>query len=389
MSEEMKAVQDGIKELGDNIAKKMDEYNAELEKHGKVSTEVTAKIDEMTEKYKSLRNELSDLSERNTTLSASQGVKSIGHQFIDSEAFKAMAENRTERARVEVKNTTINSNLSAFFSDGTTTFPTQRPNPIPADFLPVTIRQRLTEIPTTSNSVNALRETSFTNGAAEVAQGAAKPESTIVFENYNVPIQVVAHWIKVSNQLMRDAPAIASYVDTRMRDGLQQRVDAQLLNGNGTSPNLSGMTDSGNFTAFTPETGANLVDSINKAKYALWAVGNAPDTVIVNPADWSAMEITRESAGTGQYLYGAPGTNAGVSPFGVQIVMSNNMPAGSFLIGNLRSACTLFVNQGVVVEMGYVNDDFTRNLVTIRAEERLGLAVDRPTAILYGDITGS
>ena len=210
-----------------------------------------------------------------------------------------------------------------------------------------------------------------------------------MFENYNVPIQVVAHWIKVSNQLMRDAPAIASYVDTRMRDGLQQRVDAQLLNGNGTSPNLSGMTDSGNFTAFTPETGANLVDSINKAKYALWAVGNAPDTVIVNPADWSAMEITRESAGTGQYLYGAPGTNAGVSPFGVQIVMSNNMPAGSFLIGNLRSACTLFVNQGVVVEMGYVNDDFTRNLVTIRAEERLGLAVDRPTAILYGDITGS
>lgn len=389
MSEEMKAVQDGIKELGDNIAKKMAEYNAELEKHGKVSTEVTAKIDEMAEKYKSLRNELSDLSERNTTLSANQGSKSIGHQFIDSEAFKAMAENRTERARVEVKNTTINSNLSAFFSDSTTTFPTQRPNPIPADFLPVTIRQRLTEIPTTSNAVNALRENSFTSGAAEVAQGAAKPESSIVFENYNVAIQVVAHWIKVSNQLMRDAPAIASYVDTRMRDGLQQRVDAQLLNGNGTSPNLSGMTDSGNFTAFTPETGANLVDSINKAKYALWAVGNAPDTVIVNPADWSAMEITRESAGTGQYLYGAPGTNAGVSPFGVQIVMSNNMAAGSFLIGNLRSACTLFVNQGVVVEMGYVNDDFTRNLVTIRAEERLGLAVDRPTAILYGDITGS
>jgi HK97 family phage major capsid protein len=112
-----------------------------------------------------------------------------------------------------------------------------------------------------------------------------------------------------------------------------------------------------------------------------------PDTVIVNPTDWSAMELEREGAGTGQYLYGAPGTNAGNMPFGVNVVMSNHVTAGKFIIGALRSSATIYQRSGAVVEMGYVNDDFTRNLVTLRAEERLGLSVDRPTAVKYGDIT--
>jgi len=263
----------------------------------------------------------------------------------------------------------------------------QRPGVIPGDFEPLTIRQLIPTITVNSNAVDSLREASNTNNAAEVAEGSAKPESAVTFEQYNVPIQTVAHWIKVSNQLLADAPAVSAYIDTRLRDGLAQRVEGQILNGDGTTPNLSGLLDAGNFTSFTPETGANLVESINKAKYALWATGNMPDTVIVNPADWGAMELAREGSGTGAYLYGAPGTNAGMSPFGVQVVLSNHMAAGSFLIGSLRASATIFQREGAVVEMGFINDDFTKNLVTIRAEERLALAVDRPSGIMSGNIT--
>ena len=130
-----------------------------------------------------------------------------------------------------------------------------------------------------------------------------------------------------------------------------------------------------------------LVDAINRAKYQLWAIGRAPDTVIVNPADWGAMERTREGAGTGMYLYGLPGTFGNVNPFGVRVVLSNNMAAGKFLIGQLSGSALVYNRSGAVVEMGYVNDDFTKNLVTIRVEERLGLGVDRPTGLLYGDFT--
>jgi HK97 family phage major capsid protein len=186
---------------------------------------------------------------------------------------------------------------------------------------------------------------------------------------------------------LADAPAIVSYIDTRARDGLAQRIDAQLLNGNGNSPNLSGLTDTGNFTAYTATSDDLLVDAINRAKYDLWALGNMPDTVIVNPADWGAMERTREGSGTGMYLYGTPGTMASVNPFGLQVVLSNNMASGKFLVGAIRSSTALYVRSGATVEMGYVNDDFTKNLVTIRVEERLGLGVERPSAILFGNFT--
>jgi HK97 family phage major capsid protein len=235
--------------------------------------------------------------------------------------------------------------------------------------------------------VNALREATWNNSAAGVTQAAAKPESDITFEQYNVPVQTIAHWIKVSNQLLADAPAIAAYINTRLRDGLAQKVDSQLLNGTGTAPQLSGLTDSGNFTAYTATAGDNLVDAINRAKYQLWAIGRMPDTVIVNPADWSTMELTREGSGTGMYLYGLPGQLAGANPFGVRVVMSNNMGVGKFLIGSLNTSTVVYNRQGAVVEMGYINDDFTKNLVTIRAEERLGLGVERPSGILYGDFT--
>jgi HK97 family phage major capsid protein len=168
---------------------------------------------------------------------------------------------------------------------------------------------------------------------------------------------------------------------------LAQRVDAQLLNGNGSSPNLSGLTDSGNYTAYTAVSDDNLVDAINRAKYALWATGNMPDTVIVNPADWSAMELTRESANTGMYLYGAPGTVAQPTAFGLRIVVSSHMAEGYFVVGAISGSTALYARQGAVVEMGYVGNDFTNNLVTIRAEERLGLGVERPAGILYGAFT--
>jgi HK97 family phage major capsid protein len=107
----------------------------------------------------------------------------------------------------------------------------------------------------------------------------------------------------------------------------------------------------------------------------------------VNPADWGAMERTREGAGTGMYLYGMPGVAAGVNPFGVRIVLSNNVAAGSFIIGAFNAATMLYNRQGAVVEMGYVNDDFVKNLVTIRAEERAGLAVERPSLVYYGSFS--
>jgi len=362
---------------GKAIETAMAKYDSQVADLGKADELVKGELRALSEKFESTITEISQ--KMDTARKESAPNLSAGAEFVKSEQFKQLLAGQTQRARFEVKNTVT--------SGSTTVFPQQNPAIIRGDFAPLTIRELFRSIPVTSNMVNSLRELSWTNDAAEVSQGAAKPESDLTFEQYNVPITTVAHWIKVSNQLLADAPAIVAYIDTRARDGLAQRIDAQLLNGNGTSPNLSGLTDSGNFTAYTATSGDLLVDAINRAKYALWATGNMPDTVVVNPADWGAMERTREGAGTGQYLYGTPGAMAGNNPFGLRIVLSNNMLAGKFLVGAIDASAVLYTRQGATVEMGYVNADFTNNLVTIRVEERLGLGVERPSGLLYGSFT--
>ena len=376
---ELIEIKAALDEQSKALEAKMGQYHAELEKHGKVGTELTGQIDKLAESVKQLFAEVTDIAQKQSAPLIVPGALSAGQEFVKSDLFSQLKSGQRDKVRMEVKNTVV--------ADGTTVLPAQRQGVIPGSFGPLTIRQLIPTIGVASNAVNSLRELAWTNDAAETAQGAAKPESDITFEQYNVVIETVAHWIKVSNQLLSDAPAVAAYIDTRLRDGLAQRVDRQLLLGNGTSPQISGLTDSGNFVAFTPTAGANLVESINKAKYNRWAVGEVVDTVIVNPADWAAMEILREGAGTGAYLYGAPGTVAGQNAFGLQVVMSPFMTPGQFLVGNLRGSATIYQRQGAVVEMGYINDDVTKNLVTIRAEERLGLAVDRPMGIMFGAIT--
>jgi HK97 family phage major capsid protein len=357
----------------------IEKFEGQLKEKGSVDTEVKGEVRELSDKFKELQSSMIDMAQKQTSAQSEVAHKSAAEEFVASQQYKDLVAGNTQRARIEVKNTVT--------STGNTVFPDQRPGVIPGSFQPLSVRQILRTIPVTSNMVNSLREASFTNSAAEVSQGAAKNESDATFEQYNVPITTVAHWLKISNQLLADAPAVVAYIETRLRDGLAQRVEAQLINGNGTSPNLSGFTDSGNFTAYTATSDDLLVDAINRIKYTMWASGNMPDTVIVNPADWGAMERTREGSNSGTYLYGTPGMNAGMNPFGLNVVLSHYLAAGKVIVGRMSDAAVLYARSGAVVEMGYVGNDFTNNLITIRAEERLGLGCDRPAGIYFGNFT--
>ena len=382
MSEIIETLNTGLKsvetKLETELKSAIEKYEGQVALNGEAAKEAKDAVKALSEKFEAAITDIAQKMDGMKTASAPV-IESAGAEFVKSEQFKQLVAGDRQNARLELKNTVT--------SGSTTVFPQQNQAIITGDFKPLTIRQLLRSVPVSSNAVYSLREASWTNNAAEVSQGAGKPESALTMEQYNVTIQTVAHFIKVSNQLMQDAPAVMAYIDTRLRDGLAQRIDAQLLNGNGTSPNLSGITDSGNFTAYTASSGDLLVDAINRAKYALWAKGYMPDAVIVNPADWGAMERTREGSGSGMYLYGLPGAAGNANPFGVRIVLSANMTQGKFAIGAFDQSAVVYNRQGATVEMGYVNADFTNNLVTIRAEERLALAVEKPSAIYYGSIT--
>jgi HK97 family phage major capsid protein len=372
-------IEAGLSQQEQKLQAAIEKFEGQLKEKGNVDTEVKGEVRELSQKFKELQTSMIDMAQKQTSAQGEVQTKSAAEEFVASQQYKDLVAGNTQRARIEVKNTVT--------STGNTVFPDQRPGVIPGSFEPLTIRQILRAIPVTSNMVNSLREASWVTSAAEASQGSSKKESDITFEQYNVPITTVAHFIKISNQLLADAPAVVAYIETRLRDGLAQRIEAQLINGNGVSPNLSGFTDSGNFTAYTPTSDDLLVDAINRIKYTMAAAGNMPDSVIVNPADWGAMERTREGANSGTYLYGMPGMNAGMNPFGLNVVLSHHLAAGKVIVGRMSDSAVLYNRSGAVVEMGFVDKDFTNNLITIRAEERLGLGVDRPAGVYYGDFT--
>jgi HK97 family phage major capsid protein len=373
----------GLADVQTKLDAAIAKHDGQLQESGSAAKEALTEVKGLSEKWSQLNAEMQELAQKMTAGNQAE-VKPISafQELVQSEEFKAFqsGKQRGGMQRVELKNTIVADNT-------TTTWLDQRPGIVPGAFRPLTVENVLPRYTTGTDTVTLMREASFTNAAAGNTEATVKPESAVTFNKYNVIIETIAHWLKVSKQLMSDNPALVSYVENRLRFGVEAKVDDQLLNGDGTSPNLSGLLDSGNYTVFTPTADDNLIQAINRAKWTLWATGYVADAVIVNPADWGAQEIERENGSTGAYLYGMPGMISGLNPFGVRVVVSSQMAAGSFLIGQFQVATGVWNREGTVVEFGYDGNDFTSNLWTIRAERRLGLEVSVPAALLGGEFT--
>ena len=376
MSEDiLKAVKDGLAGVKSELEAKLDaaivKHEGQVAEQGKASKEALDAVKALAEQHEKA---MTEIAQKMATAAdaADPEVKTAGDEFVESEAYKSFIAGGASKARVEVKNTITSSS--------STVFPMQRPGIIQGDFTPVTLRSVIPTIRVTGNAVNHLRENAWTNAAREVTQAQAKPESSLTFTTKNFTIETVAHWLKITEQLAADAPAVVDYVNRRLRHGLAAKIETQLVSGDGTSPHLSGFTDSGNYTSYTgAASGDNIHDAASKLKYTMWAAtGESPDTVVVNPADWGAEERTREGS-AGMYLFG------GLTMAGMRVVLSSAVSAGNILVMNMSQSAVIFERQGATVEMGRTGDDFTSNLLTIRAEERLALAVLRPSCVYYGD----
>ena len=369
------------------IMAKLKEAN---EATGSDAKAAVAKAEELALKIQGQANQILDLEQKlgEQVVASKAAPETLGRMLIQSDAFKSFASGRTQKARIEA-NTITGQTGSSPPTNSDTLVPAQRlPGIIPGAFRALRVRDVLPQGTTTSNAVEYTRELAFTNAAVEVAEGDNKPQSTLTFELVSAPVRTIAHWLKLSKQVLDDAPALESYVDTRLRYGVDLRYDSQLLNGNGTGQNISGIRDSGNFTAFTPETGENALDSLNRAIYAVYAQDYAPTAIIMNPADWGAIERIKVGTSDVRYVVGNPTGQVGPTIWGLPVVVTNAMTAGSFVCGAMDIAYQVWNRMGTVVEMFEQDDDnVTKNLVTVRAEMRGTLATYRAASVQSGLLT--
>lgn len=397
MTTETKSAAEIAVEVKADFDKKFDTLKAIAEdalgkaKAGETMTEAAkAKADEAITAANSAKARLDDLEQKMDRGGQGERTehKSAGYKVIENEDMKSFMANPQSGRRVGVDVKAIISSLTtdANGSAGDLLVPMRAPMVDPV-VRRMTIRDLLTPGRTSQPSIQYPKETGFTNSAATVSEqtGPTKPQSEIKFDIVTTSVTTIAHWVLATRQILDDAPMLQSYIDGRLRYGLQYVEENQLLNGGGTGTDLNGIYTQA--TAFAAGTSVVVTpQKIDVIRYAMLqgALAELPPTgVVLNPIDWAGIETLKD--GEGRYLIGNPQGAIQPTLWGLPVVATQAMTAGNFLTGAFRMGAQIFDREDANVAVSTEDsDNFRKNLVTILAEERLALAVYRPEAFIKG-----
>lgn len=370
---EFDRIQNGIKEFAEAARKA----------HGDLSSETKASIDKLLTEQAAIGARLTEAEQklaRRGERDDGEARKTLGETVIADEAVQAVMKSRDGRARVNVKTIT---GLTAG-AGGVFVQPDRQAGLVVAPNRRFTVRDLLTPGRTNSTSIEYVRETGFTNAAAIVAETAQKPESNITFDLVMTAVATIAHWVQASKQILADAPQLQSYIDGRLRYGLDFKEEAQLLKGSGVGGNLNGIyTQATAYAAPFVLTGATNIDTLRlamlQAELALYPASG----IVLNPLNWAHIELQKDT--TSRYLFANPQSLVGPTLWGLPVVATQALAAQEFLIGAFKLGAQIFDREDAVVLVSTEDrDNFVKNMVTILCEERLGLAVYRPEAFIKG-----
>lgn len=307
---------------------------------------------------------------------------STGEEFTRSSEFAAYrAAGATGRSTaVEVR--------AAFNTTNFPSTPTRVPGIQAAPDAPLTLLDLVDRQSMSTNYIEWIQEIAAPSGATEVAEGSAKPESTWSVEVKKQGASTVAHWVQFTRQALEDEAQIQGYINGRLAFGLEKRINAQVLNGNGTGANLRGILQTTGIGAYVSPAGEDPLISIRKAKTVAQLSEYAPDAVVVSPTDWEAVELSVNDNGTFRASVVTVGAEQRL--WGLRVVVSTNIAAGTALVGGFREGATLWERTGTSI---YITDShlgtFTENILTILAEKRVALSVWRPKAFVKVTFTPS
>ena len=211
-------------------------------------------------------------------------------------------------------------------------------------------------------------------------------------------VKKIAAYTKVSDELWADYLAVASYINNRLPYMVERTEEDQLLNGDGTGSNLTGLLQTVGIQAQAKSTDSAadaLFKAMTKVRFGtgLATGGYEPDGLVMNPLDWQNLRLTKD--GQGQYYAGGPFTGAygngavvqAEMLWGKPVVVTPAIPSGTALTGAFRLGAQYFMRQGLTIETTNTDqDDFIKNLTTIRAELREALCVYLPLS--FCKVTG-
>ena len=255
------------------------------------------------------------------------------------------------------------------------------------------IRNIVNVQPIATDSAYVVRDAAGEGGPTAVAMAAAKPQSDRDYVKLIVPVTKIAHYFKIPEEMLADNSWLQNEISAIGVEELLAKEDDLLLNQVAAAGLFAGLTTATNSTAFAaPASLAFGVDLANNydVLVAAWTQARnakvSPNYALCNPSDYAKMILTKESATSGTYVFGAPNI-AIPNIFGIPLIPHTAMTSDKFLMGDF-SKVTLGQREGVSVRIYDQNeDDAIKNMVTVVIEERVTIVAGRADYLYYGDFS--
>ena len=229
-----------------------------------------------------------------------------------------------------------------------------------------------------------LSESTFTNAAAAVLEGGAKPEAALAFEEKSVIARKIAVHIPVTTEALSDVANAESIINNRLLTMFRLKVEDQLINGNGIAPQMSGLLNLSGIQTHT--LGADtVIDAVKKMITKVETVAFAnPNVVVMHPSLWETIVLNKDAED--RYYFGGPVNVDTRTIWGLPVVTTTLIASDKVMVMD-TTHFALVMRQDATFATGVINDDFTKNIQRILIEGRMNLAAHRPSALCLMDIT--
>jgi HK97 family phage major capsid protein len=374
---------------------KRDEYDAR-----------EADIKSILEQHKALKSVNADPFGENGGAAATEAKpeshKSIGEAFTSSKGFQQAISGDVKGSTFTTGAVDVKATLTTAAGGVGLVQPQYLPGVLPLLFQRLTVADLMPQGAASGNSIIYMRESAVTNAAATVAEGGLKPASDFNYAQVTETFKKIANVLKISDEMLQDVPYVQSQVNGRLVFFVQQKEEQQLLSGAGTGSELLGLLNRSGLTAAQAKGADTALDAIYKdiTKIRVSAFVD-PSAIVMHPTDWQNIRLLKDA--NNQYFAGGPFTGAyGVGGggmndrtilgndgalWGLPVVVTTSATVGTAIVGAFNTCAQVFRKGGITVEATNSNEnDFLTNLIAIRAEERLALAVYRPAG--FSTVTG-
>jgi HK97 family phage major capsid protein len=374
------------------IAKQVSDWNHELNDLGSKHDDLQETLKAAQRIQQSPNTREGERGNENNNGKVPNQRKSFGDLFVESQAFKGKTGNSGPEATLDIdlKGLMLKTTATDVSTDDGWAPQNIRTGRV-VDFVtrPIQVVDIVPQNATNQSAVVFMQETGYgTDGvtnAAEVAEGGAYPQTDFQLTEESSPVRKISVYLAITDEQLEDVAQVRGYVDNRLPFMVRQRLDSQILAGDGSAPNLKGLTTYSGIQ--TQAKGSDATpDAVYKAMTSVRVTGGAmPNAAVFNPFDWQGIRLLRTADGL--YIWGNP-SDTGVSRiWGLQVTEAQALTAGTIIVGDFANYSELAVKRGINVQVSNSHADyFVNGKQAMRADMRAAFVVYRPAA--FCKITG-